>query len=84
MKFKSKKIILNISTIYHGPFNRNQIWYKNHELHREDGPALIYVNGDKFWYKNGKLHREEEPAVIYSNGDKFWYKNDRHIKSKCQ
>jgi hypothetical protein len=23
-------------------------------LHREDGPAIHYVNGTKFWYLNGK------------------------------
>ena len=24
-------------------------------LHREDGPAIEYANGDKYWYFNGKL-----------------------------
>jgi hypothetical protein len=23
-------------------------------LHREDGPAIEYPNGDKYWYFNGK------------------------------
>ena len=24
------------------------------ELHREDGPAIIYPNGYKVWYRNGE------------------------------
>ena len=48
---------------------------ENNKLHREDGPAIEYVDGDKWWYKNGKLHKEDGPAVEYSDGDKGWYKN---------
>jgi hypothetical protein len=44
-------------------------------LHREDGPALEYNNGDKWWYINGECHREDGPAVEYSNGTKEWYLN---------
>lgn len=41
-------------------------WYnENDQLHREDGPAVIYPNEVQQWYKNGKLHREDGPAVIY-------------------
>lgn len=29
-------------------------WYKNRKLHREDGPAMEFTNGDKFWYLNGE------------------------------
>ncbi len=50
-------------------------WYKNDELHREDGPAVEYSNGDKSWFKNGQLHREDGPAIEDANGDKSWYKN---------
>ena len=52
-------------------------WYKNGKLHREDGPAGEYANGDKYWYKNGKQHREDGPAIESVNGDKFWFKNDK-------
>jgi len=52
-----------------------QMEYKNElgELHREDGPALIYADGKEVWYINGKLHREDGPAVIYTDGTKEWY-----------
>ena len=45
--------------------------------HREDGPAVIYPNGDQFWLRNDKLHREDGPAVVYSDGKKHWYLDGR-------
>jgi hypothetical protein len=53
-------------------------WYnEKNQLHREDGPAIIYADGDKEWFINDKLHREDGPAIIYADGDKFWYLNDK-------
>ena len=43
------------------------------ELHREDGPAIEYVNGHKEWYLNDQRHREDGPAIEYANGSKSWY-----------
>jgi len=58
-------------------------WYnEKHELHREDGPAIEYVNGDKFWYMNGKLHNSDGPAIIYSNGEEHWYEHGNFIRSE--
>ena len=48
---------------------------ENGERHREDGPAVEWVYGDKAWYKHGHLHREDGPAIEYINGDKSWYLN---------
>jgi hypothetical protein len=45
----------------------------NGDLHREDGPAIEYANGDKAWYLNGKNHRENGPAVENAYGYKAWY-----------
>jgi hypothetical protein len=50
-------------------------WYKNGELHREDGPAVEYTNGTKHWYQNNLLHRDDGPATEHANGDKYWYQN---------
>ena len=52
-------------------------WFLNGELHRENGPALEYINGDKYWYTHGKVHREAGPAVEFANGDNFWYINNK-------
>jgi len=35
-------------------------WRLNGLLHREDGPACEYANGDKSWWINGQLLTEEE------------------------
>ena len=52
-------------------------WYKwdTNQLHREDGPAVEWVDGGKEWYLNGKSHRENGPAIKYVNGSKYWYLN---------
>jgi len=47
------------------------------KLHREDGPAIIWANGDKEWYINDKLHREDGPAIESANGDKKWFLNGK-------
>ena len=48
---------------------------KKGQLHREDGPAREWANGDKSWWLKGQLHREDGPAIEYANGDKEWYLN---------
>jgi hypothetical protein len=52
--------------------------------HRDDGPAVIYADGDKEWYQYGKRHRLDGPAAIYispipNNKRTFWYFNDQKI-----
>ena len=59
--------------------NGTKSWWLNNKLHREDGPALEYVNGDKLWYLNGNLHREDGPAFEHANGDKEWWLNGKYI-----
>ena len=50
---------------------------ENNQYHREDGPSIESINGNKFWYKNGVRHREDGPAIEYSNGNKLWCKNGK-------
>lgn len=50
-------------------------YYVDGQLHREDGPAIECVNGDKYWFQNGLLHRVDRPAIEKTNGTKKWYKN---------
>jgi hypothetical protein len=52
-------------------------WYKNGELHRENGPAIEYLDGTKFWCINGLRHRKDGPAAEFVNGRKEWYKNGK-------
>ena len=56
----------------------DKFYYKDPEmtiLHREDGPAIEWVGGDKVWYVNGELHRLDGPATKWVGGDKGWYIN---------
>jgi hypothetical protein len=55
----------------------NRIEYSNEKglLHRLDGPAREFLDGDKYWYINGILHREDGPAIEGKNGYKSWYLN---------
>ena len=46
------------------------------QLHREDGPAVIYACGTMWWMKNGRLHRDDGPAVVLSSGRTLWYSHD--------
>jgi hypothetical protein len=55
-------------------------WYNlEGQLHREDGPATEYANGDKSYYINDKLHREDGPAIEHINGDKYYYINGKEL-----
>ena len=40
--------------------NGDKFWYKNGQLHREDGPALEYASGGKYWCLNGKSYAEAD------------------------
>ena len=55
---------------------KGTFWYNEKgELHREDGPAVEYANGDKEWYLSGERHREDGPAFECANGRKEWWLN---------
>ena len=54
-------------------------YYLNNQLHRADGPAIEWSNGDKVWYLHGKCHREDGPAIEYPSGSKVWYIGGIHM-----
>ncbi len=53
----------------------NNTYYFNeqNQLHKEDGPAIQYTNGDKEWWINGLLHRIDGPAIAYGYRRKEYY-----------
>lgn len=55
--------------------DRKEYYNKDNQLHREDGPAIEYNNGDESWYLNGESHREDGPARINLNGSEEWWFN---------
>ena len=62
--------------------NGTKRYYSDREmniLHREDGPAVEYVDGHKEWRINGKCHREDGPAIDDANGYKEWWVNGKEL-----
>jgi len=49
------------------------------QFHREDGPAVEFVNGAKVYYINGERHREDGPAIEWVNGNKSYCINDKNL-----
>ena len=41
------------------------------QLHRKNGPAVIFTNGRMHWFINDKPHRIDGPALAW-NVAKFW------------
>ena len=67
------------------------VHFKNGQLDKEDGPAIIYkdgpMKGSTFWYKGGMPHRIHGPAKeVYHHGHfykKEWYfEGFRHSPEK--
>ena len=54
-------------------------YYNNSgRLHREEGPAVIWPNGECEWYRNGLRHRDNGPAIEWPDGAKYWYLNGQN------
>jgi hypothetical protein len=52
-----------------------QVWHKNGQLHRIDGPArILLINSKihKWWYQNDVLHRIDGPAVEKDDYKEWW------------
>jgi len=61
----------------------NKFWYDfDRRFHREDGPAIEYLDGSKSWYKHGKSHREDGPAVEWANVNKSYWLEDIEYTEK--
>ena len=64
---------------YRAVVNEHARCYYNNadQLHRTEGPAVIWADGSKSWYKNDQYHRTDGPAIEWANGTKEWYINGR-------
>jgi hypothetical protein len=46
------------------PITGTRRYYNSaNQLHRDEGPAVIYTNGIVSWWQDGQLHRIDGPAV---------------------
>lgn len=53
-------------------------YYKDGNVHREDGPSFIFPNGDQNWHQNNFLHREDGPAIIRREYNEWWIHGNIH------
>ena len=51
----------------------SKTWWKDGEIHREDGPAFENEDGSNIWVRMGKIHREDGPAVERADGINRWF-----------
>ena len=54
-----------------------KIWTLHGQVHRIDGPAIVFANGTKEWWKDNKLHRQDGPAIEFASGTKEWHINGK-------
>lgn len=48
------------------------ITYKKHgELHRKNGPAIIWQEKCYNWFEHGQKHRKDAPATIWYDGQSY-------------
>jgi len=51
----------------------HRVWYNNTDVHREDGPAVIFRDGSYGYFINDKPHRIDGPAATFPNGTQKWF-----------
>ncbi len=56
-----------------------ELWYRNGELHREDGPAVVWPNGYQVWCQNDQRHRKDGPAIVWPDGRQEWWQHGRRV-----
>jgi hypothetical protein len=53
-------------------------WFNEEgKLHRFDGPAVEWADGNREWYIDGKPHRSDGPAIEYASGRREWWVDDK-------
>lgn len=75
--YESQQLDLKQGTYLHKFRTGACEYFKNGQLHRDDGPAVIYPNGDQYWWKEGKIHRDDGPATVWSDGTLEWWKEGK-------
>jgi hypothetical protein len=53
-------------------------WWLNGNIHKEDGPAVVYTDGCMMWYVHGETHRTDGPAIEWEDGENNWYLDNIH------
>ena len=49
----------------------DKLYYNNaNQLHRTDGPAIEWGDGDRYWCQNNLIHRTDGPAIECTDNSK--------------
>ena len=68
-----------------GKDGTKRYYNENNQLHREDGPAIEYADGDKYWYINGiKTTECCEDCPLDPNTNQCFYCSQPHSKSAAK
>ena len=57
----------------------DKLYYKGYLVHRINGPAIEYKNGNKEWRFEGRLHRIDGPTIEWNWGAKDFYLNESKV-----
>ena len=57
-------------------------YWVNGKSHRDDGPAIDYLDGTKYWLNNNEYHRIDGPAIETINGCNSYYIKGKLFYSK--
>jgi hypothetical protein len=75
MNYTPEQLLEVLKTVCETAAAGTRRWYLNGQLHRVDGPAVEFINGDKEWFLNGQPHRVDGPAIEWADGGKYWCLN---------
>ena len=54
-------------------------WLYDYWVHRDNGPAILWIDGSTEWRYHGQRHRVNGPAVTVASGSKWWYWYDQEV-----
>ena len=72
---RSKPVPIKLSITKSGV----RYWFKQNEISRDNGPAIVDLPDYRAWWLNGKPHRVGGPVYIWGDGLREWFENgERH------
>lgn len=70
---RSKPVPIKLSITKSGV----RYWFKQNEISRDNGPAIVDLPDYRAWWLNGKPHRVGGPVYIWDDGLREWFKNGK-------
>ena len=72
---RSKPVPIKLSITKSGV----RYWFKQNEISRDNGPAIVDLPYYRAWWLDGKPHRVGGPVYIWGDGLREWFENgERH------